>query len=188
MEPVNEQQLAEALRRLAASRNDEDAWRILFAASWATALSAAHRSLRGQIDLASDVAQEAFRRIVLYCNFSEFREAKSFLAYLRAICLNSARDVLRKLTPELESRDNMDVFPSRRGSPGTPEEAVLADQLQDDLLSQLDELDRQLVGLLVEGYTLNEIASALGMSYSNAGVRLHRLRKSLGKYMKIKDV
>ena len=83
---TTKEQLINALRRLATNRDDSEAWEILFTASWATALTAAHRVLRGELDLAQDVAQEAFRRVVRYCDFLEIRDADAFLAYLAAGC------------------------------------------------------------------------------------------------------
>ncbi len=61
-------------------------------------------------------------------------------------------------------------------------------QLRDELLSGLDPADQQLMKLLIEGYTLPEISSRLELSYSNAAVRLHRLRQTLRKYMQDKGL
>ena len=67
METVTKSQLTQALRRLAAERSDQEAWRVLFLGAWGTGLSAANRTLRGQVELAKDVTQEAFQRLIKYC-------------------------------------------------------------------------------------------------------------------------
>jgi len=190
MEPVTKEQLTEALQRLARARDDQQAWQILFAGSWATGLSASHRVLRGELDLAKDVTQEAFKRIVHYCNFGELDDADAFLAYLRAVCRNTARDALRQLVPDARALplEELETTAPKRGLPDTPEQLLRAKQLQDQLLTKLDREDQQLLKLLVEGYSLSEIASRLGLSYPNAGVRLHRLRKTLRNYLKNKDL
>jgi len=72
--------------------------------------------------------------------------------------------------------------------PATPEELARAKQLKNELLTALEPADQQLFKLLIEGYTLPEISSRLDLSYSNAAVRLHRLRSLLRKYMQDKDL
>jgi len=43
--------------------------------------------------------------------------------------------------------------------------------------------DKKLFNLLLEGRSLGEAAAQLGLSYSTAGVRLHRLRHTLRKLL-----
>jgi hypothetical protein len=85
MEPQSKQRLAQALAHLASDRTDEDAWRSLLDCSWATALSTANRILRGELEIARDVAQEAFQRVVRYCDFRQLQDPDAFLLYLKAI-------------------------------------------------------------------------------------------------------
>ena len=54
--------------------------------------------------------------------------------------------------------------------------AVLRQQLR-DLLSELNEPDRYIVKLLMEGFSISQIATQTGMTYSNVATRLHRLRR-----------
>jgi hypothetical protein len=82
--------LKNALKGLSVDRTDEDAWRVLFEQSWATALVTANRVLRGQLELARDVAQEAFHRIVRCCKFTGLLDPDDFLLYLKAVCRNAA--------------------------------------------------------------------------------------------------
>jgi len=189
MATVTKEQLSQALRDLAARRDDRRAWEIVFTGSWATALAVAHRVLRGQLEVAKDVAQEVFRRVVQYCNFEELQDAEVFLAYLRAVSLNAARDALRQLAPRgIEIPiDELERGTAQRGWPETPEQVLLAKLLREELLAQLDPINRQLFQLLIEGYSPDEIATLLGLSYSNVGVRLHRLRQVLRNYLAKKD-
>jgi len=179
------EQLDGALQRLAANRDDPEAWEHLFAASWATALSAANRILRGQLDLARDAAQEAFRRIVRYCDFRDIRDANVFLAYLAAVSRNTAYNVLRQLAPQAPetSVEEVNTFMRRQGQQPTPEQLISAEQLRQNLFAQLNPDEQALLELLLEGYSLEEMASKLGLSYGAAGVRLHRLRTLLRKHL-----
>jgi DNA-directed RNA polymerase specialized sigma24 family protein len=47
------------------------------------------------------------------------------------------------------------------------------------LKRDLTEEEQKLLGQLIQGLSLSEIADKLGISYTSAGVRLHRLRKKL---------
>ncbi len=185
MESVTKDQLAQALHRLAADPSDQEAWRVLFLGAWGTGLSAANRTLRGQLDLAKDVTQEAFQRLIKYGDFGPF------LSYFRAVCRNVARDALTRFAPELAQQvplEELETLSPRVEKPATPEQLTRAKQLRDELLAGLDPADQQLMKLLIEGYTLPEISSRLDLSYSNAAVRLHRLRLTLRKYMQDKGL
>jgi len=191
MQTVSKNELGQALRNLAANRGDQEAWRILFFGAWAAGLSAANRTLRGQIDLAKDAVQEAFQRVIKYCDFERLQDPDAFLSYFRAISRNVARDTLTRLAPELAAQVPLEEFetPSPRiETPATPEELAMAEQLKQELLRSLDPGDQHLFRLLLEGYTLTEISSRLGLTYGNAAVRLHRLRKVLDKHMQDKDL
>lgn len=191
METVTKSRLTEALRRLAADRRDEEAWRALFLGAWGTGLSAANRTLRGQVELAKDVTQEAFQRLIKYCDFQELQDPDAFLAYFRAVCRNVARDALARLAPELAAQvplEELDTASPRLEKPATPEELARGEQLKGELLATLDPEDQQLFRLLIEGYTLPEVSDRLNLSYANAAVRLHRLRLRLRNYMKSKNL
>jgi hypothetical protein len=66
----------------------------------------------------------------------------------------------------------------------TPEDVVIAQQTLNEFMNQLDEIDRAMLSMSMEGYDLAEIAARLGLSYSNRGVRLHRSRERLRNYLK----
>jgi len=48
-----------------------------------------------------------------------------------------------------------------------------------DEITQLNELDRSLTLLLLDGFSYKEMADALGMSETNVGVRIHRIKAYL---------
>ena len=186
MESLTKGELAQALRKLAADRDDQEAWRIVFLTAWATGLSAANRTLRGQLELAKDVTQEAFQRMIKYGDFRELQDPDAFLSYFRAVCRNVARDALFRVAPELATDiplEELEALSPQAKRPATPEQLLRAEQLRDELLSGLDNTDQQLMKLIVEGYTLSDISNRLGLTYSNTAVRLHRLRGTLRKYM-----
>ncbi|MCQ2260994.1 MAG: sigma-70 family RNA polymerase sigma factor [Bacteroidales bacterium] len=59
-----------------------------------------------------------------------------------------------------------------------PENDELVDRLY-DLISRLPAKDQKIVYLYIDGLSVEEIAEILGISYNAAGVRLHRIKKTL---------
>jgi RNA polymerase sigma-70 factor (ECF subfamily) len=188
MDNAGRVQLQNALKSLSVNRTDEDAWRILFEQTRAAGVDAAKRVLRGQAELADDVAQEAFLRIFRYCKFEDLPDIDAFLAYLRTVCRNAARDALKDLAAEsvVESAEAGELE-EIRVSEETPEDLVIAQETLNEFMNQLDESDREMLSLSMEGYDLAEIADRLALSYTNAGVRLHRARERLRNYLKTRD-
>jgi RNA polymerase sigma factor (sigma-70 family) len=184
MAPAPREQLTEAVRQLARKRDAPLAWEALFAISWPTALATTHRILGGQLDLAEDAAQEAYQRLVRYCDFGKLTNGDAFLAYLQAVCRNVALDVRRQLSSSArqQSSERIGETPTAdtHGSLD-PDESIRGDELRRDLVHGLNEDDQRLFVLLLEEHSLAEIAAELGVSYSTAGVRVHRLRTKLRK-------
>ena len=46
-------------------------------------------------------------------------------------------------------------------------------------IATLDEIDRSLTLLLLDGFSYKEMANLLGISESNIGVKIHRIKKQL---------
>ena len=142
--------------------------------------------LRGQLQLAKDVTQDAFQRVMSYGRFEDLQDPEKFLAYFRAVCRNVARDALKRLAPELASGLSLEDFENLRprdNVTATPEQILQAQQLREQLLNDLGPGDRNLLTMLMNGRSLDEIALGLGLSYQNAGVRVHRLRQIIRKVM-----
>src|SRR5207237_7756808 len=97
MDNASRVQLQNALKSLSVNRAHQNAWRILCEQARATALDAAKRVLRRQIELADDVVQEAFLRLFQYGKFADLTDVDAFLAYLRTVCSNAARDMLKSV-------------------------------------------------------------------------------------------
>lgn len=180
MDDASRLQLENALKSLSVARTDNYAWRILSDQTRPTAIAEAKRVLRGQAELADDVVQEAFLRIFQYCKFVDLTDVDAFLRYLKAVCRNAACDMLKSVGQSPEQGELADSGVSEE----TPEHVVIAREILDEFMNQLDQSDREMLHLSMEGYDLAEIADRLGLSYSNAGVRLHRSRERLRNYLK----
>jgi RNA polymerase sigma factor (sigma-70 family) len=184
--------LSTTLKRLYRSRSDQAAWDLLYTQLWPLLVGINYRILRGHRELAEDASQEAFLKIFRYVHFGDFVEKpEEFRSYVRAICRNVSRTYLSRLLKEPSfSQTELDTEPERpAGFSGRDEElAALERDALAHLMNRLSLEDQRLVALLQQGADLGEIAQSLGISYSNAAVRLHRLRQRLSKSMNTKEI
>ncbi len=162
------------LQQLARAPGDEQLWEALYKAARSFVWAIAYRSLSGDAELASDATQETFFRLFRYSDFAAFETPEEFLAYVATVARHASVGLRRKAwqySSNVESAEHS-------GGEGRQslEFAVLALR---DVIEKLDEPDRHLAQLLVRGHTLSEIARALKISYSTAGVRVFRLRRKL---------
>jgi RNA polymerase sigma factor (sigma-70 family) len=64
-----------------------------------------------------------------------------------------------------------------------PEQETSALVLFETILGELSPEDQRLLRMTVAGYSLQEIAEDLGITYEAAAVRVHRVRKRIHKWM-----
>lgn len=167
------------LGRLASSSDDEGAWELLYRKLWPLVFAVTYRILGGRRDLATDASQEVFLRLLRYCKFDQFRDPDAFKAYVYVICRNVAIDFLSQMarTSEVLAAEPTAELPGSDIETITPELIAMLRQQLRDVLSDLDDPDRHIVQLLIEGFSIAEIASQTGMTYSAVATRLHRIRR-----------
>ena len=106
-----------------------------------------------------------------------FRGNSAPSTWIYRVALNTAISWSRK---ELRHRDKNDSFDGADAAlelcnPGMdPRLEWLYEQI-----ARLGEIDRSVALLLLDGFSYQEIADALGMSESNVGVRIHRIKAHL---------
>ena len=146
----------------------------------------AFRVLNGDEELAKDATQAVFLRLFEYCEFTEFSEPQEFLGYVATVARHAALDLLRREGKYVTGLDLTlcDFLP---GTP-TPSQHERAQRQLHDLLEGLNRDDKILVEFLMEGWTLDEIAERLAVTYANAAVRIHRLRERLLNGLKPKQL
>jgi RNA polymerase sigma factor (sigma-70 family) len=188
MTPEQKQKIAEALGQLARRPGDETTWEIVFVNSWATAVATANLVFRGVLDLAEDAAQQAFARVLRYGDFKELQDPTAFLNYLKAVCRRVARDDLIRLARHTGHASLAELEAELPSLTATPEQDLVAIELEEELMQQLNESERELLKLLIEGYGVSEICEKLDLSYSAVGVRVFRLREKLSNYLTTKKL
>jgi RNA polymerase sigma factor (sigma-70 family) len=177
----------EALRQNPAK---EDSWAAFFRAAWPWIFSHAYRDLRGIQDLAEDVSQDVCLRLLRTPSFpATVEDAEHCKHYLRRVTRNACIDLWRKEQRESRTVEGVRTEPSIVRTVGHSDDP--AEELSPWLLAaitRLNEGDRRLVEFLVTDRPLPSIAVELGVSYSAAAVRMHRIRARLRKLLTPNDL
>lgn len=188
--PARPTTLGEAVARLARSRRDEDAWQTLYELLWPFAMALNYRVLGGLQDLAEDASQDALIRLARYCPFERLTNVEAFRAYVRTVCRNVSFTYLRRLKDRHET--DLDEVPREQavatGATHEADERMLLRELFGSALDDLDSEDARLLALLASGLSPHEIARIAGISRENTYVRIHRLRRRLGKMLRMNEL
>ncbi len=137
--------------------------------------------LRNDAD-AEDVAQEALLRA--YRRFDRLRDAQRFRGWLVRIVFRLALDRARS-AKRRELRETEWAHPARRAAPPNAEELAASGEFQAQFDSALDALPEKLRLVLLlaamEGHTLEEVATMLGLPIGTVKSRLFAGRKKLAE-------
>ena len=120
-----------------------------------------------------DLLQEIVAR--LWAAFGKYDPGRKFSTWMYRVALNVAIDYRRRQRRwgrESATLHEVDAAPT---------DATKQQQLCElrELLDRQSEADRVLLVLYLEGHSYREIADVLGISESNVGTRLNRLKTSL---------
>jgi RNA polymerase sigma-70 factor (ECF subfamily) len=140
--------------------------------------------LRNSAD-AEDVAQDALLRA--YRSFDRLRDHSRFRGWLVRIAYRLALDRVRS-TKRREQRDTLWSQPAHRPREVTAEDIAVSNQFQGHLDHALEELPEKLRLVLLlsamEGYTIDEIASMLGVPAGTVKSRIFLARKALAEKLR----
>lgn len=129
-----------------------------------------------------DYYQEILIR--LWKAYPKFKEESTFSTWLYRVALNTAIDLVRKeaIQPALRELSAEEYSISNEHS----EENARTDQkeLLYKAINQLSEVDKAIIILYLEGYGYKEISAVIGISETNVGVKINRIKKQLIKQLK----
>ncbi len=122
-------------------------------------------------DLFQEIAIQVWRSV------PSFRHESSEVTWLYRIALNvsikwSGRE--RRHVDGRESMDNMDHRVLEKVHHTDDRLAWMYEEI-----SRLDEIDRSITLLMLEGFSYKEMSAITGMTESNVGVRINRIKKHL---------
>jgi len=125
-----------------------------------------------------DLMQEIIVR--LWGAFGRYDRGRKFSTWMYRVALNVAIDFRRRQRRWGRGTTPLDETGAEALVTST-EQATKVQQLRElrDLLEEQSDADRALLLLYLEGNSYQEIGDVLGMSETNVGTRLNRLKKSM---------
>lgn len=120
-----------------------------------------------------DLFQDIVAR--LWASFASYDPNRPFLTWMYRVALNVAIDHRRRL--ERWGREGASVDEAAIPADGGHKRDQLISLRE--LLDRQNDADRALLLLYLEGHSYREIGDILGMSESNVGTRLNRLKQSM---------
>jgi RNA polymerase sigma-70 factor, ECF subfamily len=154
----------------------------------AACYKSAFRLTGSQAD-AEELVQELF--VKLYEQLDAWRDQENPLPWIRRVLYNLHIDLYRKRARTHgindATRDQSEALDRLEARDQSPEEAAEQSEQQAYLLAALNQLDaeeRALVAMhLLEGHTLNDLASTLNTPLGTLKARLHRTKAKLKKLL-----
>jgi len=121
--------------------------------------------------------EDLFQDIIyqLWKSFPNFRNESLISSWIYRIALNTAMVIYRKSAIKIEYSDSFpeSILSTGDNSTSENEERLYA------ALQILNDGDKALISLYLDDYSYAEIASFLGISESNVGVKLNRIKSKL---------
>ena len=173
------QRAIEAIRRDSSS---QEAWAEFYRRLRPRVAGVLMRRGVGNREEVKDLCQTVFARFLEYCpwknSWESLPDAPEMVAYVAVIARNLAFSAYHKVQ-ELSSVNVENL--KEVGVQGEIEDFVVSRESYYQAVEGLSKEEFELFNMIVEGYRIPEIANLLEISYSNAGVKVHRLRDKLKK-------
>lgn len=135
----------------------------------------------GNPDDAKDLFQEIM--ILVWNNLQNFRSESHINTWVYRIASNRALLYLNKKNKQDMLNQNIDAVSIKISTETseTDEKHETEKKIKQlyNAIATLKEIDRIVIGLLLEGCSYNEISDVKGLSTSNVGVRINRIKKTL---------
>lgn len=120
---------------------------------------------------------DLFQEIVfqLWKSYRSFRGESKISSWIYRIALNTAMAIYRKGKPAIHY---LEEFPERL-HPTTDERISENAERLLEALRKLNDAEKALISLYLEGFNYQEIAEIVGISEDNVGVKLNRIKTKL---------
>jgi RNA polymerase sigma-70 factor (ECF subfamily) len=115
--------------------------------------------------------------IQVWHSIPSFRSESAVTTWLYRISLNTAIKWVRKERRHYEGNESLDNVQHILQENKIPVDERLIWLYEE--ISNLDEIDRSITLLLLEGFSYKEMANITGMTESNVGVKINRIKKML---------
>jgi len=104
-------------------------------------------------------------------SYSNFKEKSAFSTWLYRVCLNTALTYRKK--EESRPKSQKSEIPDTASEPQEKHEMLYL------IIKKLNEVDRMLMTLHLDGYKNQEIAEITGMTKNHVNVKIYRLKNSI---------
>jgi RNA polymerase sigma-70 factor (ECF subfamily) len=132
-----------------------------------------------------DLRQEII--LQLWKAYPGFKERSKFSTWMYKVCLNTAIvQIKRSKRRDISTSISTDLYeiPGHEDSNQADEEI----KRMYGLIAQLNDIEKGIVMLYLDGYSYNEISEVMGISSKNVSVKLVRIKKKLSKILKSESV
>ena len=126
--------------------------------------------------VAEDLLQESFSKIWLHLD--TFKHQSSYSTWMYRITVNTCLTYLRSNKSKTVAL--VDGFADVASSENYTEEPI--NQLNIAIM-QLQEIDRIMIGMVLEDMSYKEIGEVMGMQENNVGVKVYRIKRQLKKIL-----
>jgi RNA polymerase sigma-70 factor (ECF subfamily) len=117
--------------------------------------------------------------IQLWKAFPGFKHQSRFSTWMYRVCLNASIDIIRKekSQPRFVKFDDHEVhkIPDFNNEPDSNQEKLYS------AINRLSEIDKAIITLYLDEFSYNEIAEIVGISESNTGVKINRIKSEILK-------
>jgi RNA polymerase sigma factor (sigma-70 family) len=164
-----------AFERLKANTRDTVAFEEWYRETYPELFLYCYRITAGNRALSEDLCQDSIIEFVTRGHLTKITQPEQALAYLRKMAVNSHIDLLRRRSTAANITEIEPV------ATNAGETSATAEDVYTQLLQRLPSEDHELLGMMFAGETLSRIAAEFNISYSNAGVRVHRIRRLINE-------
>ncbi len=117
--------------------------------------------------------------IQLWKAFPSFNNQSKFSTWMYRVCLNASIDILRKekTQPQFIKIDNYSIEATTESNSDNDENKEKLYQA----INKLTNIDKALITLYLDEFSYKEIAEIMGISESNTGVKINRIKSLILK-------
>jgi len=125
--------------------------------------------------------EDLFQEITyqLWKSFPNFRGDSKFTSWMYRIALNTAMASFRKDSLKISDSDKLPEKPMNE------HEENYQERLLFKAIKKLDEGEKAIISLYLEGMTNSEMAEIIGISKNNVSVRLNRIKNKIKSILKL---
>jgi len=117
--------------------------------------------------------------IQLWKAFPSFNHQSKFSTWMYRVCLNASLDILRKEKSQLKyikvDTNDLNGIADARDEVNSNQEKLYR------AINRLSEIDKAIITLYLDEFSYKEIAEILGISETNTGVKINRIKSDIIK-------